>query len=104
MDRLDALVEQHVREAELRLRHVDTLMDRARDAAAAAAPRIDDALLARVEADRRALIAALEGLQRATPADRATALEHGRGLRAALETVGSELEKALASVVGGGAG
>ncbi len=102
MDRLDALVEQHVREAELRLRQVDALMDRARGAAAAAPAPLDDSLLARVEADRRALMAALEGLQRAAPADRAAALEQGRGLRAALETVGSELEKALASVMGGG--
>lgn len=97
MNTLAALVEQHVKESELRLRHVDELMGQA---AASAPGRIDDQLLARVEADRRALIAALDGLRRSPVAEQAAAVEHGRGLRGALETVGAELEKALAAVAG----
>ncbi len=101
MDTLDALVERHFKESELRLRHVDTLVQRARAGRALGPETVDDALLARVESRRRTLATALEHMTRLPPADRALALEHGRGLHAALETVGSELEKALASVLDG---
>lgn len=96
MDVTDALVEQHVKEAELRMRRVDELMARARSASA---PNWDGARLARVEAERDALHAALQRLQQGLHPHARSASSAAQGLLGRLESLGLEIERALTAIV-----
>jgi hypothetical protein len=95
MDVTDALVEQHVKEAELRMRRVDELMARARDASV---PAVDDGPLARIEAERDALHAALQRLQQGLHPHARSAASAGQGLTGRLQSLGEELERVLTAV------
>ncbi len=99
MNKTADLVEQHVRESELRLRHIDEMMDKARRA------RLEEpaaseasALLSKIQLDRDRLARELEALRR-TPAHEAPiAAERGEGLKGALSAIGLQLEQALGAI------
>ena len=95
MDVTDALVEQHVKEAELRMRRVDELMARARGAPV---PAMDNGQLARIEAERDALKAALERLRQGLHPHARAAANASHGLTGRLESLGEELERVLTAV------
>ena len=95
MDPFGHLVEQHVRESELHLRHVDDLFDRARRAAAD--PK--DPMLQRLEAERQVLTQALEMLQRGPVGAEPAAEPHeGARLPGRLRALGAELERVLTAI------
>lgn len=99
MDETNKLVEQHIGESQSHLRHIDELMERAR-AARAKAPQARglEELLTRTQQDRDRLAQHLDDVRR-QPADALPRLvEHGEGLKGALEAMGLQLEKALAAV------
>lgn len=94
------LAQQHVKEFQLRLRHVDELMSSARRAATESGqPAAGDELLARIEANRAQLAAEIEDLGRWHPPHESAAHERHKGVDTALRTLGTELEKALAAIV-----
>ncbi len=100
MDRLEYLVDQHVREFDLQLRHVDHLLASVRKAAVDnGTPAATGELLRRIEAHREAVAQEFGHFRRAPPQDLEQALHLGQRLKAALESMGLELEKTLAAVL-----
>jgi hypothetical protein len=100
MDRLEYLVDQHVREFDLHLRHVDHLLASVRKASVDnGAPPATGELLRRIEAHRAALAQEFGHFRRAPPEDLEQALTLGQRLSSALESLGHELEKTLAAVL-----
>jgi hypothetical protein len=98
MGTMNDLVERHVRESELRLRHIDDLLARARQAPAKPGAQAEaDTLLAQIERNRHRLAQELESLRREPRGDRAT-VSRGDEVKSTLETVGLELEKVLATL------
>ncbi len=89
------LAEQHIRESESRLRHVDELMTRAR--AAASADQATSAL-AKIQSDRDRLAQELDTLRSLRPGDAPDVLERGAGLTGLLAAVGLQLEQMLATL------
>lgn len=98
MNKLESLVDQHVREFDLKMNYVDHLLDSVRKAAADhGAPAATVELLRRAEADRAALAQEFGRFRRAPPADPQQAQRMGQRLKTALESMGRELEKTLAA-------
>lgn len=100
MTRIDHLIEQHIRESESRLRHVDEMMHRAK-AAEQAVPAEVAARLAQIK-QRRDQVAQQLVEFRARPAGDAAVAKQSEGLKGMLETMGLELEKALTAIFGQG--
>jgi hypothetical protein len=100
MSTLSDLAEQHVRESELRLRHVDALMAQVREAPdrARTVPEVDD-LLARLSVERDSLAAELAALRRGSFQDAEESVRRGQGLQSTLERIGAQLEQALTAVL-----
>ena len=101
MDVTSKLVEQHIRESQSRLQHIDELMARARQARAKLPPTAGlEALLTRAQQDRDRLAQHLEGVGR-QPVDASSPalVEQGEGLKGALEAAGLQLEQVLAAVL-----
>lgn len=98
MSRIDSLVEQHIRESESHLRHIDEMMEKARLARErnqlGAEPD-----LARIEYDRMRLAQELHGLQSQPQPASDELAERSKGIKGMLQSIGSELEKALVAVV-----
>lgn len=100
MNILNTLAQQHILESEARLLHIDELMARSRQGSTKAF----DALLEhghvdRIQADRDRLALELEGLRGLPRSDTPEVVGRVKGLNSALETIGLELEKALAAVL-----
>ena len=92
------LAEQHMREGQSRLRHIDELMTRARSARAAAPHTAGlEALLTQTQQDRDRFAHHLDDV-RARPEALPGLLAHAEGLTGGLDAVGLQLEQALAAV------
>ena len=100
MQSTSGLVEQHIRESEARLRHIDELVARSshRSVDAAAVPRVHTLLIHTGET-RAKLANELENLRRASVhgADQ-TLVRRSEGLKSLLEAVGRQFEKALSGI------
>ncbi|MEP6969324.1 MAG: hypothetical protein ABJA49_02715 [Betaproteobacteria bacterium] len=98
MSHIDRLVEQHIRESELHLKHIDEMMQKAveakRRSQVGGSPD-----LAMVERDRMRLAQELHGLRNAPRPASEEVAERSKGLKAMLQSVGAEFEKALVAVV-----
>jgi hypothetical protein len=98
MSHIDRLVEQHIRESESHLKHIDEMMEKARAAKQrsqlGATPD-----LAQVEHDRMRLAQELHGLRNTPRPATDDVAERSKGLTSMLKAVGAELEKALVAVV-----
>ncbi len=98
MSHIDQLVEQHIRESESHLRHIDEMMEKAREARLRSQlPAPPD--LAKLEHDRMRLAQELHGLRNEPRPASADAAERGKGLKGMLQSVGTELEKVLVAVI-----
>ena len=99
MNTLIDLAEQHIRESESRLRHIDELMARARQAPTSASALSETAaLLQQIQADRDRLAHELEELRRMPHTQASERASRGEGLRGVLEKVGLQLEQALTAI------
>jgi hypothetical protein len=98
MDKLTQLADQHIRESELRLKHIDELMAKGRSAAAPTAGETQ-ALLDKLQADRDRLAGELDLIRRLPPATAGDRVQRSEGLKGVLETVGLQLEQALTAVL-----
>lgn len=99
MDEITKLVEQHIRESESHLKHIDELMGRARLAQTKvpAASEVE-ARLAQIKRDRDRLAGELDELRRQPRHDWPKLAKRGEGLKGVLQAVGLQLEKILAAV------
>ncbi len=98
MSHIDQLVDQHIRESESHLKHIDDMMEKARKA------REGNALgaepdLARIGQDRMRLAQELHGLRNEPKPASEEVAQRSKGLTGMLRSIGSELEKALVAVV-----
>ena len=98
MSHIDQLVEQHIRESESHLRHIDEMMEKVRKAHERSQLGAEPDL-ARIDQNRMRLAQELHGLRNeAKPASDEVA-QRSKGLTGLLRSIGSELEKALVAVV-----
>lgn len=98
MSHIDQLVEQHFRESESHLRHIDEMMEKARKAREGSGlPAEPD--LVRINQDRMRLAQELHGLRNEPKPASDEMAERSKGLTGMLQAIGSELEKALVAVV-----
>lgn len=99
MSQIDDLAEQHIRESEAHLRHIDELMRKAQEARAGkrVPPEHEDPLR-RLEQDHSRLAGELQGLRTAPKPASADTVERSKGLKGLLQTVGLELEKVLTAI------
>jgi hypothetical protein len=92
MSQVDRLIEQHILASESHLRHIDELMDQARETSVPLHPALQ-ARLSEIDQMRQAAADDLAGLR----------MDTGSGdpvqVRSTLQTLGAELEKALAAVM-----
>ncbi len=99
MNKIAELAEQHIRESELHLRHIDELMVRARKVPLKGASADEtEALLRKFQRDRDRFAQELEGVRRLSPGDVTDTVKRGESLKGVLETVGLQLEMALAAI------
>ena len=99
MDTRNELAERHILESESRLRHIDELMAKARQLPPKEPAMTQTAaLLAQIQIDRDRLAKDLEALRHLPRGEGSDVAQRSEGLKGALETVGSQLEKALAAV------
>ena len=99
MNKIAEMAEQHIRESELHLRHIDELMARARNVPLKGPAATEtEALLRKIQLDRDRLAQELDGVRRLSPGDGTDVVQRGETLKGVLETVGVELEKTLAAV------
>jgi len=91
------LAEQHVREWDAHLRHLDETWERARSAPAI--PVELDAQLLQIRQDRDAIARVLEDLRHEPFDTWPRQARHASGLTAMFETVGSELEKVVTALL-----
>lgn len=101
MPNMDRLVEQHIRESESHLRHIDELMGKAsqRPSDDASGPEVQT-LLSRVSETRERLERDLKDLRRGfvDGSDQAT-VERGARLKTALSELGTQFERALTAIL-----
>ena len=98
MSQIDQMVEQHIRESESHLKHIDEMMEKARAARERSQlPATPD--LAQLQQDRMRMAQELHGLRNEPRPASADVAERSKGLKAMLQSVGAELEKALVAVV-----
>jgi hypothetical protein len=100
MKNIDSLVEQHFRESDSHLRHIDELMAQAElPPRPVTRPADLAALLAEIKATRARLSHALEQLRgKLTSHGEEAVAEPAASLNSALETAGQQYENALAAV------
>jgi len=98
MSHIDRLVEQHIRESESHLKHIDEMLEKARAAKLDSQPGATPDL-AKVAHDRMRLAQELHGLRNAPRPASDEVAERSKGLKGMLQAVGTELEKALVAVV-----
>ena len=98
MSHVDKLVEQHIRESESHLKHIDEMMEKAREAnrLSQLGAKPD---LSQVEHDRMRMAQELHGLQNTPRPATEDVAERSKGLKSMLQSFGAELEKALVAVV-----
>lgn len=105
MSELDRLADQHIRESAAQLQHIDELMAKAKQARARQALASDqESVLARLERQHSEVaqdLRALGGLPKPATAD---TVARSEGVKGVLQTIGLELEKTLAAVIGGNKG
>lgn len=100
MDKIEYLVDQHVREFDLKMRHIDQLLADVRKASTAPrAPAAAVELLHQAEAKRNALAQEFGRFRRIPPGDPEQARNLGQRLKTTIDSVGAELEKTLAAVL-----
>ncbi len=100
MRNTERLVEQHIRESESHLRHIDELSTRARKAASA--PATASEVLEQVgnlAQDRHRLAKELADVRDLPVRERATKVQESEGIEHGLEAIGQQLEKLLAAVL-----
>jgi hypothetical protein len=96
---MNELAEQHILESESRLRHIDELMDKARQASLAKPEATETAaLLEQIQRDRDRLAKDLEELRRLPGDDSAYLLQRSEGLKGLLQNVGLQLQRVLSAV------
>lgn len=99
MDSINELAERHVRESELHLRHIDELMNKARQLPMETPVASQTgALLAQIQQDRDRLAKDLDDLRHLLRGESIDIVKRSEGLKGMLEGVGLQLEKALAAV------
>jgi len=99
VNQIDALIEQHIRESESHLRHIDEMMAKAR--AARAGNRVSaehQSELLRLEQDHTRLTGELHALRTDAKPASDDAVKRSEGLRGLLQTVGVELERTLVAI------
>lgn len=98
MSHIDQLVEQHFRESESHLRHIDEMLEKAHKARErnqlGAEPD-----LTRIDQNRMRLVQELHGLRNEPKPASEDVVQRSKGLSGMLQSIGSELEKALVAVV-----
>ena len=93
------LAEQHILESESHLRHIDELMTRAAGSPLKGTEGNQTAArLRKIKLDRDRFAQELDEIRHLPPGEMSDGVKRGEGLKGALETVGLELEKALASI------
>jgi hypothetical protein len=96
---MNELAEQHIRESESRLRHIDELMDKARQVAEReAAPSETAALLAQIQRDRDRLARDLEALRHLPQGAGQDLVQRSEGLKGLLQNLGAQLQRVLTAV------
>lgn len=96
MSTVDHLIEQHIRESEAHLRHIDEMLAKSQAARTqAGASAQQQSQLARIRGDHQRLSAELAALRKSHTPD---AAERSKGIKAALQAVGLELEKTLTAI------
>jgi hypothetical protein len=98
MSHIDQLVEQHIRESESHLKHIDELMEKAREARKRS-QLPSDPDLAQLEHNQMRMAQELHGLRNEPRPVSEEVAERSKGLKGMLQSVGAELEKALVAVV-----
>ena len=98
MNHIVQLVEQHIRESESHMKHIDELMAKAQEARKRNQhPAQPD--LAQLEQNRMHMAQELHGLRQEPRPASAEMAERSKGLTGMLRSLGAELEKALVAVV-----
>ncbi|MGE5337778.1 MAG: hypothetical protein ACM3PU_08110 [Gemmatimonadota bacterium] len=96
MNEILKLAEQHVREWESRLKHIDELMERASQAHANAPSRQDiEAKLAQMRESRNKLAQELEIMRQKRTEESHEVIAHSTGLKGAFELLSKELYDTL---------
>ncbi|MEJ8814352.1 hypothetical protein WKW77_24950 [Variovorax ureilyticus] len=101
MQTIDLLAEQHIRESESHLRHIDELMAKASQSAAdkTSDPEVQT-LLSQVSETRARLGRDLEDLRRGfVDGSNQATVERGKGLKTALNELGTQFERALTAIL-----
>lgn len=98
MSRIDQLVEQHIRESESHLRHIDEMLEKARKARERSELGAEPDLT-RIDQDRMRLVQELHGLRNEPKPASEDVAQRSKGLTGMLQSIGLELEKALVAVV-----
>lgn len=99
MNKIADLAEQHIRESESHLRHIDELMAQARKAPLEGTAATEaEALLRKVQLDRDRLAQELDGIRRLATGGGTDVVKRGEGLKGVLAAVGLQLERALAAI------
>lgn len=98
MSHIDQLVDQHIRESESHLRHIDEMMEKARKARESSQLGAEPDL-ARIDQERMRLVQELHGLRNEPKPASDDVVQRSKGLTGMLQSIGSELEKALVAVV-----
>lgn len=98
MNSIDSLVEQHFRESQSHLKHIDELMARASEAPEAASPGLQG-LMRDIRTTRATLAGALdtlqEGLVNGSESDPVTRIV---SLKTELQSAGTQFERALTAI------
>lgn len=99
MTKMIHLVEQHMLQSESELRHIDELMARAHEARAKMPLKpATEAELIRIQGERAKGAQELTTLRQQAHDDSDDMVKRSEGLKGVLQTVGLELEKALATI------
>ena len=99
MDQMNQLAEQHILESQSHLLHIDELMAKAREAGAKhPLPPEVDTRLTQIQGERDKYAGELNAIRQPPGGHSADTLKRGEGLNGVLQTVGLELEKALAAL------
>lgn len=99
MDEITKLVEQHIRESESHLLHIDELMGRALQAhARTPADSVVETQLERIKQDRDRLAGELDAMRKQPRHEWPKLAKRGVGVKGVLQGIGLQLEKILAAV------
>ena len=100
MKNVDHLVEQHIRQSESHLRHIDELMERMRSKTATGrVPPEVGARLLQLRAERDQVAQEFDECRKQSAVDAPGAIAQAERVKGVLETIGLELEKAITAVL-----